>query len=119
MTYLAATRAYERRCERATALSSAREQLINELQSALLNDPKRVVMTPGFGQHVRTAAEVALEILDDPKDGSLWHDVMRLIGSAAKGEGDVALQAQLIVSVLARKHAAFHADDLADQESGL
>lgn len=83
--------------------------LRDELMNALLDEPSRIVRTPGFPHNQRKSAE---DILIDSTAGrgseARVHQIAMILATAAKG-GD--LQALALFSDLAREHAEFHLED--------
>lgn len=83
--------------------------LRDELLNALLDEPARIVRTPGYPAAQRMSAE---DILIDSTAGvgsdARVHQIALILAKAAKG-GD--LQALALFSDLAREHAEFHLED--------
>lgn len=96
----------ERRTERGTQLFV---QLRDELQSALMTDPQRVVSTPG-ARGDWTACDLFFDDLAGTDSDLRRHTLVRLLADAARGE-DVQMRASLYIADLARRHAAFHEGD--------
>lgn len=111
-----ASPAISEQSRRANLARSAYSMLLREMTDALLNDPTRVVRTPGFGDHIggrnaMPAADVILDSISGASGEQVLIEAMQIIGSAARGE-DVMLRAALWVSVQAAAFAKWHADDM-------
>lgn len=90
-----------------------------EFLDALMQDPQRVIRTPGFA-HINTASQVLYDSLSGiPDDGrpDPMHEVIGILAAGANGE-DVQLRIQLFMELEARKHADYHAQDMADELMG-
>lgn len=81
-----------------------------ELRDALLNEPQRMVRTPGYGTKQATAADLFLDDYAGTGSDERLHLLVRVLADAAKGE-DVQLRAMQIIDSLCMRHAEFHEGD--------
>jgi hypothetical protein len=96
--------------ERPNLLPEAHRSLRRELIRALHEDPARVVATPAFGR-VNTAADVVLDEFSGANGDQSLHQLLRIVGRAARGEV-VHLEAAAWIAATAERHALWHRDDL-------
>lgn len=109
---LSRTDAAERR---ATLITQAHRALRTEFAAAFKTGGQTLVRCPGFSD-TRQSLPLADAIEDrmaDPDSAVRWNDLISILGAAAQGE-DVALQANVLILMLANAHAKYHASDLID-----
>ena len=90
--------------------------LRDELIDALLQDPARIVSTPGFERtKPMTAAEVVEDSFDYPGGGASLHELLRIVGAVAAGRLSSAeanrlhLRASAWIATAGVVHAEYHA----------
>jgi flavorubredoxin len=86
--------------------------LFDEFLDAFMSDPCQAIRTPGYSDHHQQSSLADLfaeELADD-----VLAELMLMLRDAARGE-DVRLRAILLRNRIAKKHADYHADDLANQ----
>lgn len=108
---------YWKRAERRQeAYIAAHKQLMTELIEAVMQDPAREIATPEWTDKRMPAHEVIGELLDHRGADGLWREAVWLIGQIAAGKFDhqVHLRGSALLAVLARQHADFHADIVAE-----
>lgn len=88
------------------------QRLRNELINALMEDPARVVATPGFRVKSMTAADVVRDDLCSKLGDKLMHELLCVAGVAAKGQmtHELHLRASALIAGVAKSHADYHAD---------
>ena len=92
------------------------KSLMQELIDSIIEDPAREVGTPGFNGGTRmTGAEVIEDLLAGKGSEANTHALMRVLGRCASGQLDheTHLLASGLLATLARKHADFHAGEMA------
>lgn len=91
------------------------DRLRLELRDALLQEPMRMVATPGFSANRKMSAT---EVFMDRFGGSKWqensYELVRLLADAAQGH-DVQLRAMLMIDEASQEHAAWHESDALEQ----
>ncbi len=106
---------YERQARRDALAESAYSSLRDEMIDALMLDPQRQVMAPGYSQRAYTAADVVFDLLDNPRTGEpALHELLRIVGMCAAGRADheLHLRASAWIAARAAEHATWHQDDL-------
>lgn len=92
--------------ERATALVQ------DEFLTALEQDPGRMIPTPEWRCGSTRASEVVFEMMAG--DDELWFSMLRLLVEAKRGV-EVQTQAQLLLSIMQRRHSDRHAGAVAEE----
>lgn len=88
--------------------------LMQELIDSIIQDPSRIVSTPGFNRGTRmTATEVIDDLLAAKGSEADSHTLMQILGRCASGQLDqqTHLMASALLARLARAHADFHAEE--------
>jgi hypothetical protein len=77
---------------RAIEVAAERKALLAEATSALLNDPARVIRTPGFGSGLHPAFDILVDELAGVDSDAMRERLYRIVAGAAKQTGDAKLQ---------------------------
>jgi hypothetical protein len=112
---------YDARQDRRDALAdSAYTTLRDELIYALIQDPAKVVQTPGFKSSQATAADVINDRFAGQTGEQALQELLRIVGLCAQGKADheVHLRASAWIAARAAEHAAFHQGDLVAELEG-
>lgn len=96
-------------------LARAHETLRSEIAEAIFTDPTKLVSTPGFAKQAQSAVDVVLDDFSGSQGEGSLTALLWIVGQAAKGK-DVGCAAALWVSILAERHAKFHADDMVHRQ---
>lgn len=92
--------------------------LCQRLIAAWFESPQSVVPTPAHGAPESSVTDVVTDLLASPACEHLQHEAMQILAAAARGER-VTLRAGALMSTLAARYAAFHAEDSLREEGVL
>ena len=89
------------------------DSLRAELMDALLNDPARRVLTPGWGEGVAPAFDVVIDEMAGRDSDEMRLALCQIVRMAATQKGDEKLQlaALRFLGRVADAHASFRSDD--------
>lgn len=107
---------FDGRRDKAATLAAAHRQLRDELIDAISSDPTKLVETPGFNDFAMPAQAVLEDLMAGVGSEANWLELTRILGRVASGKLDplTHLRASALLAKLAKQHADFHADDLAE-----
>lgn len=109
--------AHQERAEaREARLSLAYQQLRTEFVTALFADPQTTIATPGFVPTSMRCIDVVEEQFSNEASGPLAALLRLLVVAAEHDAPELRVPAQAIVMRMARAHATYHAQDMADQQ---
>lgn len=116
MTDLSTIRHLDREARGSDLRAQCHQRLRDELIKALMEDPQRVVATPGFHVKSMTAADVVRDDLCSKLGDKLMHELLWIAGEVAKGQMNhkLHLRAAALIAGVAKSHADYHADDEAE-----
>ena len=104
------------------AMRNAHNRLRTAMIDALLNDPERLIPTPGYSIKAYPAADCAVDTYYTPSR-ELLLETLRIVATVARGdidfEGRLALylRANALIAKQGQKHAEEHRDALVDRDT--
>jgi hypothetical protein len=78
--------------KREREVAAERKALLAECASALMNDPARVIRTPGYGSGLHPAFDVLVDELAGIDSDAMRERLCRIVAGAAKQTADAKLQ---------------------------
>jgi hypothetical protein len=111
--------AHQERQEAHDALARrAYESLREEFVTALFADPQTTIKTPAFVPAKQRAIDAVIDQLNNEAGGALSRLLGLLTTCAEHDAPELRIPAQALVMDMARAHATYHAQDLADELEG-
>jgi hypothetical protein len=77
---------------RCTNIAAQRRELLAEATNALMNDPARVIRTPGYGSGLHPAFDVLVDELAGVDSDAMRERLCWIVAGAAKQTDDARLQ---------------------------
>jgi hypothetical protein len=98
------------------AAERAHRFLRTEMVEALMQDPTRIVQTPGFNMPAMSAANVVADNFSGSRGEASLLELLRIVAACAASTSnpELRIRAQAWISGAAKEHADFHRDDLAN-----
>jgi hypothetical protein len=100
---------------RESCATAAFVALRNEFVAALAKSPATVIRTPGFGLPTMSVSDVIVDRFSGSQGEASLHELLHILALCASGKADVELhlRASAWIAEQAKRHAEYHADDLA------